>query len=136
MELGNQDKSWAAHIVCKPYQEHLMPVGTRDTWTSFQFGILMIWHEPQNHIDDLFLLNWHCWPQQQEIKICDISFPQFSYQTCTTLQWYPDSYLQRLYTLWHWRIGPWMISSRMRRSMILRDYHLNRYCLIKKSWAT
>ena len=50
MKLGDQDKSWAPHIVCKTSVEHLRQWknGQRN---SFKFGVSMIWCEPQNHHD-------------------------------------------------------------------------------------
>ena len=53
MKLGDQDKSWAPHIVCKTCLEHLRQwtLGTRK---SMRFGIPMIWREPRNHVDDCY----------------------------------------------------------------------------------
>ena len=54
MKLGDQDKSWAPHIVCKTCLEHLRQwtLGTRK---SMRFGIPMIWREPRNHVDDCYV---------------------------------------------------------------------------------
>ena len=52
MKLGDQDKNWAPHIVCKPCIETLRG------WTKGKkhkkFGIPMIWRVPQNHHDDCY----------------------------------------------------------------------------------
>ena len=52
MKLGDQDKHWAPHIVCRPCVETLR------AWThgkkKMRFGIPMVWHEPQNHLNDCY----------------------------------------------------------------------------------
>ena len=52
MKLGDQDKAWAPHIVCKTCVETLRQ------WTkgtkAMSFGIPMIWREPRNHVDDCY----------------------------------------------------------------------------------
>lgn len=53
VKLGDQDKSWAPHIVCKTCVEHLRQ------WTCgkrkcLKFGIPMVWREPKNHYDDCY----------------------------------------------------------------------------------
>jgi len=51
--LGDQDKAWAPHIVCKQCVEHLRH-WTKKTRKSLSFGIPMVWHELKNHFDDCF----------------------------------------------------------------------------------
>ena len=53
VKLGDQDKQWAPHIVCKTCVEHLRQwtVGKR---CSLQFGVPMVWREPKNHHDDCY----------------------------------------------------------------------------------
>ena len=51
--LGNQNKAWAPHIVCKQCVEHLRQWTKKDR-KSLRFGIPMIWREPKNHFDDCY----------------------------------------------------------------------------------
>ena len=51
--LGDQDKAWAPHIVCKQFVEHLRHWTKKDR-KSLRFGIPMVWHEPKNHFDDCY----------------------------------------------------------------------------------
>ena len=51
--LGDQDKAWAPHIVCKQCVEHLRQWTKKDS-KSFHFDIPMIWREPKNHFDDCY----------------------------------------------------------------------------------
>ena len=51
VRLGDQDKPWAPHVVCKTCVEYLRQ------WTQFsrkalKFGIPIIWREPENHTND------------------------------------------------------------------------------------
>ena len=53
VRLGDQDKPWAPHVVCKTCVEYLRQ------WTQFsrkalKFGIPVIWREPKNHTDDCY----------------------------------------------------------------------------------
>ena len=52
VKLGDQDKCWAPHIVCKKCVETLRQ------WThgkkAMSFGIPMVWREPKNHVDDCY----------------------------------------------------------------------------------
>lgn len=53
VKLGDQDKTWAPHVVCKTCTEHLRQ------WTTgkrrcLKFGIPMVWREPKNHYDDCY----------------------------------------------------------------------------------
>jgi hypothetical protein len=52
IKLGDQDKPWATHTVCS--------VEDLRNWTkrkkkALWFGIPMVWLQPINHVDDLFL---------------------------------------------------------------------------------
>ena len=51
--LGDQDKEWAPHIVCKCCTEHLRE-WTKGKRKGLSFGVPMIWREPQNHFDDCY----------------------------------------------------------------------------------
>ena len=53
MEIGDQDKSWAPHVICETCRSNL------DGWLrgdrhSMPFAIPRIWRESQNHIDDCY----------------------------------------------------------------------------------
>lgn len=51
--LGDQDKAWAPHLVCKPCVERLRKWfhGVVD---RMPFGIPMVWREPTNHATDCY----------------------------------------------------------------------------------
>ena len=51
MKLGDQDKSWAPHIVCKTCVENLRhwKNGQRK---GLKFGVPMVWREQKNHDSD------------------------------------------------------------------------------------
>ncbi|XP_047002304.1 uncharacterized protein LOC124619766 [Schistocerca americana] len=51
VKLGDQDKPWALHTVCKKCVEYLRR-WTKGTKTSLKFGILMVWREPLDHASD------------------------------------------------------------------------------------
>nr|CAH7728148.1 unnamed protein product [Callosobruchus chinensis] len=60
VKLGDQDKTWAPHLVCKTCTEQLRQ------WTTgkrkcLKFGVPMVWREPKNHVDDCYfcLANIH-----------------------------------------------------------------------------
>ena len=53
VKLGDQDKAWAPHIVCKTCIEHLRQ-WTNGTRKSLKFGVPMIWREQKNHSDDCY----------------------------------------------------------------------------------
>src|SRR5215469_7065150 len=48
VKLGDQDKSWAPHTVCKTCVEYLRR-WTKGKITSLKFGIPMVWREPFDH---------------------------------------------------------------------------------------
>lgn len=53
VKLGDQDKSWAPHKVCKTCVEYLRR-WTKGTKTSLKFGIPMVWREPSDHASDCY----------------------------------------------------------------------------------
>ena len=53
VKLGDQDKSWAPHIVCKTCTEHLRQ-WTNGNRKCLKFGVPMVWREPKNHHDDCY----------------------------------------------------------------------------------
>ena len=53
MKLGDQDKAWAPHMVCKSYTEYLHQ-WSKGKKTSLKFGIPMVWREPRNHVSDCY----------------------------------------------------------------------------------
>ena len=53
MKLGDQDKSWAPHVVCKTCLEG-MRSWSKGVKKSIGFGIPMIWRKPKNHVDDCY----------------------------------------------------------------------------------
>ena len=53
MKLGDQDKPWAPHIVCKVCTESLRN-WSKGCKTSMKFGIPMVWREPKNRVNDCY----------------------------------------------------------------------------------
>ena len=53
VKIGEQDKYWAPHIVCKVCVEALRS-WTKGRKKSLSFGVPMVWREPQNHTDDCY----------------------------------------------------------------------------------
>ncbi|QQP52342.1 Uncharacterized protein FKW44_004467 [Caligus rogercresseyi] len=53
VKLGDQDKSWAPHMVCKTCVEYLRR-WTKGAKTSLKFGIPMVWREPFYHATDCY----------------------------------------------------------------------------------
>ena len=49
--LGDKDKVWAPHIVCKCCCEHLRE-WAKGKRKGLSFGVPMVWREPTNHFDD------------------------------------------------------------------------------------
>ena len=52
MKLGDQDKSWAPHIVCKTCVESLR--GWTNGKLKLKFAVPMVWRETKNHFDDCY----------------------------------------------------------------------------------
>lgn len=53
VRLGDQDKPWAPHIVCKTCTEHLRQ-WTMGKRKSLKFDVPMVWRESINHINDCY----------------------------------------------------------------------------------
>ena len=53
MKLGDQDKSWAPHKVCKRCTETLR-FWTQGEVSLMRFGVPMVWREHKNHHDDCY----------------------------------------------------------------------------------
>ncbi|GFT77789.1 uncharacterized protein TNCV_8051 [Trichonephila clavipes] len=53
IKLGDQDKSWAPHVVCSVCVEELRQ-WFQGKKKSFHFAVPMIWREPKNHSDDCY----------------------------------------------------------------------------------
>ena len=53
VKLGDQDKPWAPHVVCKSCVEHLR-MWTKGKTKSFRFGVPTAWREQKNHFDDCY----------------------------------------------------------------------------------
>ena len=51
--LGDQDKAWASHIVCKQCIKHLRQWTKKDR-KSLCFVISIFWFEPKNHFDNCY----------------------------------------------------------------------------------
>ena len=52
MVLGDQDKTWAPHIVCKTCVESLR--GWTNGKLKLKFAVPMVWREPKNHYNDCY----------------------------------------------------------------------------------
>lgn len=53
VKLGDQDKQWAPHIVCKTCIEQLRH-WTNGKRSCLKFGVPMVWREQINHFDDCY----------------------------------------------------------------------------------
>lgn len=53
VNLGDQDKSWAPHIVCNTCCVNLRQ-WTQGKRNRLKFGVPMVWREPRNHLDDCY----------------------------------------------------------------------------------
>ncbi|KAI6659705.1 hypothetical protein LOD99_14630 [Oopsacas minuta] len=53
VKLGDQDKLWIPHIVCKTCNEYLR-LWTNSKRKSFKFGVTMVWREQRNHYDNCY----------------------------------------------------------------------------------
>ena len=51
--MGDQDKPWALHIVCKPCVKHLQQCTNRSRKT-LGFAIPLVWQEPKDHCNDYY----------------------------------------------------------------------------------
>ena len=52
-KIGDQDKSWALHIYCKPCYNGLT-AWFNGKKAAFNFAVPMVWREPRNHADDYY----------------------------------------------------------------------------------
>ena len=53
IKLGDQDKAWVPHMVCKSCTEYLCQ-WTKGKKSCLKFGIPMVWREPTNHVTDCY----------------------------------------------------------------------------------
>lgn len=53
LKLGNQDKPWAPHKMCRRCREDIF-WWFKSKKNSFPFGIPMMWRELQNHTTDCY----------------------------------------------------------------------------------
>ena len=53
-KVGDQDKSWAPHICCKPCYNGLT-AWFKCKKAVFNFAVPMVWREPRNYADDCYL---------------------------------------------------------------------------------
>ena len=53
IKLGDQDKAWAPHMVCKACTEYLRQ-WSKGKKSCLKFGIPMVWREPTNHVTDCY----------------------------------------------------------------------------------
>ena len=53
VKLGDQDKTWAPHFVCKVCDVSLSRWKSGKL-SSMRFGVPMVWREPSNHVDDCY----------------------------------------------------------------------------------
>ena len=67
MKLGDQDKSWALHKVCKHCTETLR-FSTQGKVSSMLFGVFIVWREPKNYHDDccFYMIDMSGWNQRQK----------------------------------------------------------------------
>ena len=67
MKLGDQDKPWAPHKVCKHCTETLR-FWTQGKVNLMRFGVPMVWREPKNHHDDCYfcIVNMSGWNQRKK----------------------------------------------------------------------
>lgn len=52
LKLGDQDKPWASHKVCRRCEDHRLWFKVKKN--AFRFGIPMIWREQKNHTTDCY----------------------------------------------------------------------------------
>ena len=57
-KIGDQNKSWAPHICCKPCYNGLT-AWFNGKKVAFNFAIPMVWREPWNHADDCYFCLTH-----------------------------------------------------------------------------
>jgi len=74
MKLGDLDKTWAPHMVCKSCTKYLRH-WTKGKKKCLNFGIPMVWREPRNHDSDCYF--------------CAIEVTGINRKKCSSLR-YPD----------------------------------------------
>ena len=52
-KIGDQDKSWAPHICCKPCYNGIT-AWFNGKKAAFNFAVPMVWREPRNHADECY----------------------------------------------------------------------------------
>ena len=67
IKLGDQDKSWAPHKVCRQCTETLR-CWTQGKATSMRFRVFMVWREPKTHHEDSYfcIVDMTGWNQQKK----------------------------------------------------------------------
>ena len=67
INLGDQDKSWAPHKMCKHCSETLR-FWTQAKVSLMQFWVPMVWCEPKNHHSDcyFYMVNMSGWNQRKK----------------------------------------------------------------------
>ena len=67
MKLGDQDKQWAPHKVCKNCTDTLR-LWTQGKVKAMRFGVLMVWRSPENHHDDSYfcMVNMSGWNRHKK----------------------------------------------------------------------
>ena len=70
VKLGDQDKLWAPHIVCKTCIEHLRQ-WTKKQRKGLRFAIPMVWREPKDHYSDCYF----CGIKTKGINRTSVTYP-------------------------------------------------------------
>ena len=67
MKLGDQDKQWAPHKVCKNCTDTLH-LWTKGKVKAMRFGVPMVWRSPKNHHDDCYfcMVNMSGWNRHKK----------------------------------------------------------------------
>ena len=78
-------KSWAPHTYCKSCYNGLV-AWFNGKKAAFKFAILMVWREPQNHINDCYFCLTSGWLQHFFQKANKISQPSVCYKTSSSLR--------------------------------------------------
>ena len=67
IKLGDQNKFWASHKVCRHCTETLR-FWTQDKVTSMRFGVSMVWRAPEYHHDDCYfcMVDMSGWNQRKK----------------------------------------------------------------------
>ncbi|GLV37563.1 hypothetical protein CBL_20375 [Carabus blaptoides fortunei] len=76
VKIGDQDKTWAPHNVCKQCVEGLR-MWTKGTRDKMPFGIPMVWREPKDHTDYCYFCTVKTSGYNKKNK-CNIEYPNLS----------------------------------------------------------